>query len=158
MSTLEIRKKDERTTWRKTLTTAKDSTSLTLNGKQNWNVHSQKHLNTLQKNVWYELCLALLLKSPLHVFVVKWGMVRPVPHRVSQNTFNHPNFVSLSGLKAFWLKKRRIRPRIFSVHNNWGDLFNVAAGDGLIVSANLSLIPPESDTPEIVDDGRLLSS
>lgn len=108
---------------------------------------------------WYELCLAPLLKSPSHVFVVEWGMVGPVPHRVPQNTFSHPNFVSLSGLKAFWLKKRRIRPRICSVHNDRGDLFNVAAGDGLIVSANLSLIPPpESDTPEIVDDRRLLSS
>lgn len=79
------------------------------------------------------------------------------PSLSKQLNFYHHNFVILSGLKAFRLQKTGKRVYVLNTHTNWGDVFSVAARDGLIMSPNLSLIPPVSGTPGKGNDRRCSS-
>lgn len=76
---------------------------------------------------------------------------------LQQFNLDHHNFVILSGLKAFRLQETGSRVYALHTHTHWGDAFSVAARDGLIMSPNLSLIPPVSDTPEEGNDRRCSS-
>lgn len=82
----------------------------------------------------------------------------PSPFSNKQFSLDHHNFVILSGLKAFRLQKIGIAVYILYIHTSWGDvIFSVAVGDGLIMSPNLSLIPPVCDMPEWGNDRRCSS-